>query len=81
MSAVVRLVTEAWDRFIEVRGDELLGNRLVEVVDPDSGTNLIAFASGWGDGAYPTWIGRTADGEVACFVADMLVLHDAAVLP
>ncbi|MGN9813547.1 DUF4241 domain-containing protein [Micromonospora sp. BQ11] len=29
--------------------------------------------SGWGDGAYPTWIGRDADGTVACFVADMLL--------
>ena len=32
---------------------------------------MIAWPSGWGDGSYPTWIGYDADGEVACFVADM----------
>jgi hypothetical protein len=47
------------------------------VDDPATGTNLIAYHSGRGDGSYPVWIGRDADGEVACFVADMLVLHEA----
>jgi hypothetical protein len=42
-----------------------------ELSDPESGANLIAFHSGWGDGSYPTWISRTASGEVACFIADM----------
>ena len=28
--------------------------------------------SGWGDGSYPVWIGRTAAGDIACFVADLL---------
>lgn len=46
------------------------------VTDPESGANLIAFHSGWGDGSYPVWIGRSADGQVACFVADMLLLSD-----
>ncbi|MET7644100.1 DUF4241 domain-containing protein [Streptomyces sp. NPDC005426] len=32
---------------------------------------LIAFDSGMGDGRYPVWIGRGADGGVACIVADM----------
>ncbi|MFC6017568.1 DUF4241 domain-containing protein [Plantactinospora solaniradicis] len=52
-----------------------------EVADPATGTNLIAFPSGAGDGSYPVWIGRTADGEVTCLVADMLVLHDMRPLP
>jgi hypothetical protein len=43
-----------------------------ELTDDASGANLIAFHSGWGDGAYPVWIGRTAAGDIACFVADML---------
>ncbi|MGW0210038.1 DUF4241 domain-containing protein [Streptomyces sp. NPDC003233] len=47
------------------------------VDDPATGTNLIAYPSGRGDGSYPVWIGRDADGEVACFVTDMLVLHEA----
>jgi hypothetical protein len=34
---------------------------------------MVAWSSGWGDGAYPTWIGRDAAGEVVCFVADMLL--------
>jgi len=52
----------------------------IEVTDPGSGANGFVFASGWGDGCYPVWIGRTAAGEVACFVADLLVLDDATVL-
>ncbi|MFF5482054.1 DUF4241 domain-containing protein [Streptomyces sp. NPDC012935] len=42
--------------------------------DPESGGNLIGYPSGMGDGSYPVWIGRDADGEVTCFVADMLTL-------
>jgi hypothetical protein len=48
--------------------------------DPGSGANLIAYHSGWGDGDYPVWIGRSADGEVACFVADMLLMPDNVAL-
>jgi len=43
-----------------------------EITDQESGANLIAFHSGWGDGSYPVWIGRTAAGDIACFIADML---------
>jgi hypothetical protein len=50
-------------------------NITAELSDPESGANLIAFDSGWGDGLYPTWIGRTSSGDLACFVADMLLLH------
>ncbi|SHN47167.1 DUF4241 domain-containing protein [Cryptosporangium aurantiacum] len=39
----------------------------------ESGANVISWASGYGDGSYPTWIGRTKGGEIACFVADMLM--------
>jgi hypothetical protein len=53
----------------------------MEVADPGSGANGFVFASGWGDGCYPVWVGRTAAGEVACFVADLLVLNHATVLP
>ena len=48
------------------------GQLTAEVADEKSGANLIAFLTGQGDGAYPTWIGRTADGDIACFVADLL---------
>ncbi|MFJ8440923.1 DUF4241 domain-containing protein [Kitasatospora griseola] len=52
-----------------------------EVSAPDTGANLIAYPSGVGDGSYPVWIGRDADGEVTCFLADMLLLHRAEALP
>ncbi|MFE5918094.1 DUF4241 domain-containing protein [Streptomyces sp. NPDC056468] len=43
--------------------------------DPESGGNLIGYPSGMGDGSYPVWIGRDADGEITCLVADMLILR------
>ncbi|WP_447008145.1 DUF4241 domain-containing protein [Saccharothrix isguenensis] len=49
----------------------------VEVREPESGATLVAFGSGWGDGMYPRWVGRTADGGIACFVAAVLVPHGA----
>ncbi|MFI6925226.1 DUF4241 domain-containing protein [Nonomuraea spiralis] len=52
-----------------------------ELRAPETGTNLIAYSSGLGDGSYPVWTGRDADGEVTSFVADMLILTDADALP
>ena len=49
---------------------------VVTLTAPDSGHNLVAFSSGWGDGVYPTWIGRTATGEVACLVTEFFVIPD-----
>ncbi|MGW4513090.1 DUF4241 domain-containing protein [Streptomyces sp. NPDC004393] len=46
------------------------------VTAPDTGHTVAAFTSGWGDGCYPTWIGRTAAGEVTCFVTDFFVAPD-----
>ncbi|HEU5473716.1 MAG TPA: DUF4241 domain-containing protein [Actinophytocola sp.] len=45
-----------------------------DVPDPVSGHNVIAFNSGLGDGAYPTWIGWTATNQPAVFVTDFLVV-------
>ncbi|MEW2545860.1 DUF4241 domain-containing protein [Streptomyces sp. NPDC047002] len=39
---------------------------------------VVVFRTGWGDGDYPTWIGRTARGDVACFLTDFGVLSDDA---
>ncbi|WP_144126071.1 DUF4241 domain-containing protein [Catellatospora sichuanensis] len=43
------------------------------VVEDDT---MAAWSSGWGDGAYPVWIGRDGGRDVACFVADMLLFAD-----
>ncbi|SFF38633.1 DUF4241 domain-containing protein [Streptomyces mirabilis] len=48
--------------------------------DPESGGNLIAYPSGMGDGTYPVWIGRDADGEITCLVADMLIMSHQELL-
>ncbi|WP_238011866.1 DUF4241 domain-containing protein [Dactylosporangium sp. AC04546] len=52
------------------------GDTAKETADPKTGTNLIAYPSGRGDGSYPVWIGRAADGAITCLVADMLLLRD-----
>jgi hypothetical protein len=46
-------------------------------VDPDSGANVVAFASGFGDGSYPTFVGYDVDDEPVVVVTDFGVL-DAA---
>ncbi|MFF8608185.1 DUF4241 domain-containing protein [Streptomyces sp. NPDC015346] len=53
----------------------------VFMAEGDDGHNLAGFTSGWGDGAYPTWIGRDVSGEVACFVTDFLVVPSERVDP
>lgn len=61
--------------FARLDRSNVLGDAITSPMsDLESGTNLIAYESGWGDGAYPTWIGRAADGEVTCFIADMLLM-------
>ncbi|GGL96833.1 hypothetical protein GCM10010129_45760 [Streptomyces fumigatiscleroticus] len=48
------------------------------VTSPGTGHTLAAFTSGWGDGCYPTWIGRSATGEVTCFLTDFFVAPEPA---
>ncbi len=54
--------------------DVLHADRPVTRADVLPGVNAIAFNTGWGDGSYPVWIGRTHDGGVGCFILDMLML-------
>jgi hypothetical protein len=42
--------------------------------DEATGSNLVCFRSGGGDGRYGTWVGYTDQGEVACFVTDFMTL-------
>ncbi|WP_324606082.1 DUF4241 domain-containing protein [Streptomyces sp. 351MFTsu5.1] len=46
------------------------------MTSPSTGRTLVAFTSGWGDGFCPTWIGRSASGEVTCFLTDFFVAPD-----
>lgn len=46
----------------------------VFMAEGENSHNLAGFTSGWGDGAYPTWIGRGADGALTCFVTDFFVV-------
>jgi len=47
---------------------------LTAVTDPPTAANVVAVTPGCGDGAYATFIGRTATGEVSCFVTDFRVI-------
>ena len=44
------------------------------VTDPDTGHAVAVSNSGAGDGMYPFWLGRDADGQVACVVTTFI--HD-----
>jgi len=50
------------------------GGILSAVTDDATGANVTVISSGWGDGAYPTFIGYTASGAVAAFVTDFMVV-------
>jgi len=76
LSTMVRRVEEEPTAF-----DIAERKRSVELVDPASSANVIAFETGWGDGSYPVWIGRTRDGSVACYLVDMLMLAPDALVP
>ncbi|WUJ20443.1 DUF4241 domain-containing protein [Micromonospora sp. NBC_00389] len=40
------------------------------VVEEQTGANVYVVGSGWGDGVYATYVGRTAEGRIASFVTD-----------
>jgi hypothetical protein len=76
-------VSKDWDQPRGLWGelvDTVIREKSAELEDPETGTNLISFEIGWGDGVYAVWIGRAADGEVACVVADGWVLSDSKYL-
>lgn len=45
-------------------------------VDQETGSNIIAFSSGWGDGGYPSYFGYTEDGEIACLITEFGVFDE-----
>lgn len=46
------------------------------LTDEASEPVVVAFSSGGGDGFYPTWVGRTSGGDVACLLTDFFLLPD-----
>ncbi|MFD5827838.1 DUF4241 domain-containing protein [Lentzea sp. NPDC060358] len=43
--------------------------------EDDEGRETVGFKIG-SDGVYPTWIGRTADGELACYLIELLMFDN-----
>lgn len=46
-------------------------------VNQDTGTNIIAFPSGWGDGGYPSYFGYDENEHIVCLVTDFGVLGES----
>lgn len=44
------------------------------VVEERTTANVYVVGSGWGDGVYATYVGRTEDGQIASFVTDFRVV-------
>lgn len=51
------------------------------LADAGAGGKASVMAFPAAPGTYPTWLGRTSQGEVACYVADLLRAPDAKVRP
>jgi len=47
---------------------------IVKVVEERTAANVYVVGSGWGDGVYATYVGRTKDGRIAGFVTDFRVI-------
>lgn len=49
-------------------------------LDEETGANVLLFTSGWGDGAYPSYWGFAANGDLVCLLTDFGVVDDAEFL-
>ena len=66
-----------------VEADDAVGQAIIKALEETasalvsirSGVSVAAFKSGVGDGVYDTWLGLSADGEVALILTDFDVLR------
>ncbi len=47
------------------------------VTDEATGANVVIVSSGYGDGVYPTFLGYSEAGRLACMVTDFMILRSA----
>jgi hypothetical protein len=47
-------------------------------VDAQTGANIVAFSSGWGDGAYPSFFGYGEDEQLICLLTDFGLFEQQA---
>jgi len=64
------------DALMDAMFDGVEQRQLVTLSDPSAEHSVVAFPSGWGDGVYPTWVGRDSDGNPACFLTEFFVVPD-----
>lgn len=70
--AALPYLKRLWDTEDMYQAQEFVNDspsRSHELVDPDSGLNIIMFDCGMGAGSYPTWVGRNESDEIVCFVS------------
>ncbi|MFJ4184692.1 DUF4241 domain-containing protein [Kitasatospora sp. NPDC089509] len=72
--ALSALLEEDEDLLQDALDGDPAGLGPVLLLDPDSGAGLVAFATGWGDGRYPTWAGYDADGRPVGLVTEFFVV-------
>ena len=63
------------DKFIAAQvPDDPIEAVIGAVAEERTAANVYVVGSGWGDGVYATYIGRTEDGRIASFVTDFRVV-------